>query len=328
MSLVEEIVCRGAPRDLGLDQGVAGREGVRREVRRAGAADGEQTRRIARDVRRFFPHTAERAEGLALGAQVSEARLAQLLGRELSLEGSAVRRATSGLALAIAPERSGAGALVGRSLDLPRESPPGLRVRRSLPENDYRSVEIVLPWLVSPVAGVNEHGLAATVTSVPPAGGALEDCLAPASLLVQDCLQRFDRVDKAVEWCERRPAGGSASIVLADARGAVASVHVDGRVRRRRSPGQGVVVGLGRSLRCSTAEKVCLAADPCDVESLLALLRSHDGTLRGDDDSTCRHGEDQETAGLVILDPAEGRMLFLDETPCRAGPRSERWVAA
>ena len=79
MSLVEEIVCRGAPRDLGLDQGVAGREGVRREVRRAGAADGEQTRRIARDVRRFFPHTAERAEGLALGAQVSEANTVEPL---------------------------------------------------------------------------------------------------------------------------------------------------------------------------------------------------------------------------------------------------------
>ena len=71
-------------------------------------------------------------------------------------------------------------------------------------------------------------------------------------------------------------------------------------------------------MRCSTVEKSCLDAEPDDVESLFEILRSHDGTPRGDDDSTCRHGEELATAGLVILEPAEGRLLLLDEPPCRA----------
>ncbi len=329
MSDPAEFVCRGAPRDLGLDQAGVDPKAIRREARaaRRGRGDSDRDERIARDVRRFFPHLSERIEGLARGSRARPRDLARILGRELALEDGRARRASAGLAVGVAGERTGAGPLLGRSLDLPRERTPRVRLRRSIPENDYRSLEVVVPWLVAPIAGVNEHGLAVTVTSVPPNRRAIAECLAPATLLAQDCLQRFDRVDKAMEWCERRPAGGSASLLLADAEGALAAVTVDGRSRRARPPGDGVLVGLGRSLRCTTVEKACLAAESCDVERLFGILRSHDGTMRGDDDSTCRHGEEQQTEGLVILDPARRRLLLVDEPPCRSSLDALRSVS-
>jgi hypothetical protein len=54
-------------------------------------------------------------------------------------------------------------------------------------------------------------------------------------LLAQDCLQRFEDVAGALEWCRKRPVEGEQSFVLADAGGAVATVVVSGRERRVQS---------------------------------------------------------------------------------------------
>ena len=79
-------------------------------------------------------------------------------------------------------------------------------------------------------------------------------------------------------------------------------------------------MGLGRSLRCATVEKACLERDDLDVPELFAILRSHDGTAQGDDDSACRHGEEQTTAGLVLVEPAERKLWLVAEPPCRVDP--------
>ena len=72
MSDPAEFVCRGAPRDLGLDQGRAELARVRVEARSARRARNGSVDGVARDVRRFFPHLLERIEGLARGARVKE----------------------------------------------------------------------------------------------------------------------------------------------------------------------------------------------------------------------------------------------------------------
>ena len=82
------------------------------------------------------------------------------------------------------------------------------------------------------------------------------DCAAPAALLAQDCLQRFDRVEKALEWLERRPAGGRARFALADATGAAALFEIDGAERKRAEPRE-------EPLTPPTSERCCIAvADP------------------------------------------------------------------
>ena len=251
--------CAGAPRDLGLDQGAAARVAIRAALRgqlarnpllawRAGAA----ARRAWRDLGRFFPHHAERMQGISLGARVPEAALV----RELA----ALLTGDAGLAIALASEGA-PGALLARST---------LRhacvLRASAPDNDYRSLELAPAVSAAAWIGVNEHGLAATATALPAAAASLAGCAAPAQLLVQDVLQRFDSVEKAVDWALRRPAGGHASLLLADASGRVGAVEIEGRTRRLLGAGESALVGLApapaaAALGKALAERRALGAD-------------------------------------------------------------------
>ncbi len=241
------VACRGAPRDLGLDQGracaaeiasvVAAHAGGALRRLFAAVRPPATQREVARDVYRFFPHMAERTAGLARGARVSPFALA---------------------ALSALPERAPADALrVVRGASGPclaRALPPDVLtvLRESAPDTDYRSLELVALAQIAPFVGVNEHGLAVGAVFT----GAGGECAAPAALLAQDCLQRFDRVEKAVEWLERRPAGGRARFALADATGAVALFEIEGGARKRRDP-------IEEPLSPVTSERCCIAvADP------------------------------------------------------------------
>lgn len=290
MSPQPALVCSGAPRDLGLDQGLRFREVIRAEVERRlrGRGSGRQlssllgrdsqVARAARDATRFFPHMAERAEGVARGARVSSREVAALLARECSGEWETLVGVRSGpavrIALAIAPEAP-------------------LFVRRSQPENGYHSLEVGIPWRVPALAGVNQHGLAVAASGVACCSASLSSCAAPAALLVQDCLQRFDEVDKAVEWCERRPAGGSASILLADAGGVLARVDLEGELRRVHREMEGILLGAGAPARVASVEKACRASERLDAEALRRILATPAGRV-------------------FVLDPADPERIFGD----------------
>ncbi len=233
------VSCEGAPRDLGYDQGAFARHGVATALRglpRPGWLDRlvpdphELEVRLGRDLRRYYPHLFERTIGLARGAHVSQRALWALLGRHAEAE--------SGATVAAA----GAPGSVLRAIDRP---PADLLLRRSAPgEGDFRSIEIALPGIVPALIGVNEHGLvvSASWTAAVPGLEGPRACSAPAPLLAQDCLQRFDSVAPALEWCERRPAGGPTTIVLADAGGELAAIHVVGAERRVVLPDGGLLI--------------------------------------------------------------------------------------
>jgi hypothetical protein len=244
--------CAGAPRDLGLDQGVALRAAIQAALR--GHAAGREARRVARDLERFFPHHAERTQGISLGARVPEAALAAEL--------AALLRGDTGLAAA-------AGGLVARSIS----GPPGsLVLRESAPDNDYRSLELAPTWSAAAWIGVNEHGLAAGATALPAADTSLEGCSAPAQLLVQDVLQRFDSAEKALDWALRRPAGGHASLLLADASGSRAAIELDGRTRRPLGVGEPALVGLGPAAAAAALAKALAEAHGLDAEALARVV--------------------------------------------------------
>jgi hypothetical protein len=273
--------CAVTPRDLGLDQGHAARGAVREAVAALPRAvrlglplprlGGDPlAARSARDARSHFPHMSERLAGLARGARVPRAALEALLARELGAGGAASGGA---LGLAAAPERTGGRVLLGRTLPVAASGggPPWI-VRRSAPEHDWRSVELAAPWLVPALAGVNERGLAVAALGFPPAAGSLAACAAPALLLAQDCLQRWDSAEKAIEWCERRPAGGSAALLFADASGDLALVEVEGPGRRVARGRDGVLAATGAAARAAELEKSCAAEAVLDETSLAALL--------------------------------------------------------
>ena len=247
MSGYPRVPCRGAPRDLGLDQGRACAEEIQRLVAaRSGGALARLaaairppavSRATLRDTYRFFPHAAERTAGLARGAKVSVLALAALSTQPERAPADALRVV-----------KGAHGACVARAIP-----PEALGVlRESAPDTDYRSLELVALAQLAPFVGVNEHGLAVGAVLL----GAAGDCAAPAALLAQDCLQRFDRVEKALEWLERRPAGGRAWFALADATGAAAMFELEGTARKR-------IDARGEPLTSHTAAHFCIAvADP------------------------------------------------------------------
>jgi hypothetical protein len=259
--------CAGAPRDLGLDQGEALRARVRESLRAAArgpALVGElrewlpwsRSARVWRDVQAYFPHHAERTRGLSIGARIPTRALAARLAGLLAGDGGLV---------------VGLSALLARSFG-PGADPDAWVVRHSAPDNDYRSVELAPVWGAAAALGVNERGLAATATALPAADPLLRGCAAPAALLVQDVLQRFDAVDKAVEWALRRPAGGCASLLLADASGRLAGVAIEGRKRRLLDANGAMLAGLGPAAALASLEKTLAegALDAAGVARLLA----------------------------------------------------------
>jgi hypothetical protein len=252
VSALAFVRCAGAPRDLGLDQGAAVCAALREALgpHRAGGA----AQRAWRDLGRFFPHHAERMQGISLGARVPEAALAAEL--------AALLAGDAGLAVA-------AGSLVARSV---AAAPASIVLRASAPDNDYRSLELAPAGSPAAWIGVNEHGLAATATALPAAEPSLAGCAAPAQLLVQDVLQRFDSVDKALDWALRRPAGGHASLLLADRSGRVGAAEIDGRTRRILAPEAGALVGLGPAAAVAALEKALAEARALDAGALARLL--------------------------------------------------------
>lgn len=228
MSQLSRGVCRGAPRDLGLDQGTAWRPEIRRALAatrgrglarlRLAVAPSAEVRAVARDTARFFPHLAERTAGLARGAGVSPLALAAFSAQPEPRLDDALRIVATGHGPGVAR------AILTSALTVLRESAP---------DADYRSLELVDAARVAPWVGANERGLAVGAVALGHAPGESGACAAPAALFAQDCLQRFDSVANALDWIERRPAGGHAVIALADAGGAAAMIEVAGAERRR-----------------------------------------------------------------------------------------------
>ena len=278
MSLLPIVRCQGAPRDLGLDQGRAAQEEIQAAARRVRpdswlprtafeAFPTGRPARLRRDTLRYFPHMGERAIGLARGAGVGTATIAALLGRES--EGS------DGCGLVASWERTGGGPLVARTYVSPvTQGAPPLWIRASAPEMDYASVEVTLPWRVPAIAGVNEKGLAVTATRIgTPLRRDAVSC-APAELLVQDCLQRFDSVDAAIDWCQRRPAAGDVSLLLADADGNSAGVAIEENGARVFLGSAGVILGLGERAACAALEKSCAERPVLDEAGVYGALKT------------------------------------------------------
>ena len=265
MKAPRAVHCAGAPRDLGRDQGEALGAHVRESVREGALArlrawlPGSRAARIWRDLETYFPHHAERTLGLSLGARVPTRALAARLAELVTGDG--------GLAVGV----GAGGGLLGRSFG-PSLGTEELVVRHSAPDNDYRSVELAPVWSVASAIGVNEHGLAATATALACDDPLLRGCAAPAALLVQDVLQRFDTVEKALEWAQRRPAGGWASLLLADASGRTAGVVIEGRKRSLLAERGGLVTGLGPAAALAVLEKSLADAPAPDAASLARLL--------------------------------------------------------
>ena len=229
--------CRGAPRDLGLDQGFALRAGIRAVLdaerwsrRLAWLRPDPEAARSLRDLRRYFPHQAEWLDGMSLAAGVPLRALVRDLDQRV---GAGAARAPA-LGAGVAPR-------------LARPLPAGLALRDCAPEGRFRSLE--LAWLTapSPLLGVNEAGLAVAVVGAP---SRAEPVSAPFACFARDCLERFDAADAALEWCLSRPAAAGGGLLFADAGGELVGVDAEGPRRRVLRPDEGwLAAGAAEPLR-------------------------------------------------------------------------------
>ena len=188
---------------------------------------------------RHFTHLAERADGLARGADIPLDSLLRL--QALPRPGKSDQWAQCSL-----------GQEGGAELSLSLAESSGL-VRRSLPEVGFASLEITSPWQVSAWGGVNEAGLAACIVPDAPQGTPPREEPTPAGppaasiqLFVQECLQRFEDVEAGIGWCTDRPASGEGTIVLGDAAGHREAIRFTGGGRATEG-GQGGPLVAGSS---------------------------------------------------------------------------------
>lgn len=290
--------CEGAPRDLGLDQGRRYRQLLggsfrsrplwQRALLRLGRGSDAQ-QRFQQDLRRFFPQQAEATDALATGARLPAAWLLERLASDPT---GTVRGECLGLAAARAVSAS--GPLLARSI------PTDAIVRRSKPKGGFQSIEITQPWRTAPLAGVNEAGLAAAVVAEPGEPGGDPACAVPASLLVLDCLARFDGLDGAIDWLLARPGGGNATILLADARGEIAGVGFRGAERTISRPADDLLVRTGGHERHGEIEKGLREASPLVASDLARFLGTE----------------------LVAIEPDRGRLGWLHRG---ASDEGDRW---
>jgi hypothetical protein len=271
------IDCEGAPRDLGLDQGRACAETLREAFRRSPPRErwplplGAKRARLAHDLERHFPHLAESLAGLSAGARVPERWLLRRLAEEVAAPAEA--RAVAAAAAD--------GALLAVDCDGPWIA------RRSRPEGGFVCLALARPWQVAAFAGVNEAGLAVVAA---PRRGEPGACAAPASLLAEDCLQRFAKVESAIDWCCGRPAGHAAALLFADARGELAGVEIRGDGRRLLHPEGALLVFADAG--AELAKRLHEAAPPTPASLARALAPAAGGAA-------------------VVLDPGARRLGLL-----------------
>jgi hypothetical protein len=237
------IECGGHPRDMGGMQGRTCQRWVRECVSQAGLA-GKRGRWPSlsaftagpvrghgpgREIVRHYTHLSERMDGLAREAGVPTDAIFELHLRAASGRSGSLLQPVSTLAAVDLDGQPGIS--LARGLPVRGGRDGGWIVRRSLPEVGFASLEVTLPWLVTAVAGVNVCGL--VVCFAPGAADeAVRSEAPPFVLLVQECLQRFETVAGAAEWCASRSAAGPGAIVVADAAGSRARIESSGEQRR------------------------------------------------------------------------------------------------
>ncbi len=291
------VECAGVPRDLGVAQGLELAWPIRFEVGASRAVDAFRLRlrddleRLDRDLWCHHPQLAERMRGMAVAARASRRGLIDALAR-------AAREPGPGLALAVA--RDGHAPLLVRTFPGGREADrPALRLDK--PEAGIAALVAAPAWLPTSVCGVNTDGLAVAVSE--PEAPAAEDerFQAPPLVLVGDCLQRFSTVEGALSWCERRPTGGAALIVAADAGGALGGIHCVAAGRERVEPVDGAIVS-----GTSAAAGAIVSGTSAAAGAIVAACREAAGATP--EDVACAASEAASGALALVLDPASGTL--------------------
>src|SRR5262245_41880896 len=238
-STVVEVVCQGAPREMGVSQGAGVRDKI--HAARQGLTQLEAFRLrqpwwlpyrayrwlAERKASRFLarcrddPEMHQRLAGLAEGAGVSREAVCLFNALEplLSSVGGCTACPGACSAVAVRGRRSATGEpMVARNFDYLPLAQPFYLVRESRPQGRLRALEFTAAPLAGAVDGMNEAGLCVTYnyafTRDEPAAPA-----APISIAISEALGRCRTVPEAADWIGSRPRWGAGLLMLCDASG-------------------------------------------------------------------------------------------------------------
>ncbi|MCA9671213.1 MAG: hypothetical protein KC503_36695 [Myxococcales bacterium] len=226
-----------------------------------------------------------------------------------------------------------------------------LFLRRSTPDDGYRSLAVTYPCLMGAINGVNEHGLAVSVNQAFATDIERRRPALFVTMLVQECLESCRDVAEAVTLLRGARVAAGCIVSLVDASGERAAVELSNtRATVRRAadddevlytfnnyrvpsmrevevPVGAISTGLVSGLdihRCNvTRERAYLArvrgGERWDDGAIQQLLSDHDGGA-GDSDTICRHDDPlSETILSTIIDTRARTMKLLWGRPCEKG---------
>ncbi len=256
-------------------------------------------------------------------------------------------------ALAVSPTGAASGtARLAYNHDFPAPFRPHLVLRRNEPRGPgvARSLSITYELQVGSIAGVNEHGLAATVNQAYARTSRRGRPALLPTLLVQDCLDHCRSVAEAVARARRLPVPVGSLLTLVDAAGerAVVELAPQGHAVRRpveadplmatfngyrcvhtqaqEVPHGALGTGLasGYDLHLANVERERRLAElledhrgPWTDEQVHGLLSDHDGGTPGGT-TLCRHDPalGGDTILSVLLDPTTRSVRSRRGFPC------------
>jgi hypothetical protein len=230
---------------------------------------------------------------------VSSQRLARRYESEPA-DGSGLLGA--GLALGAGVERTGGAAVLARGWTFGARALAGVVLRQTRPDHGFASLELALAWWASPLAGVNEAGLAGALAPGPERSRSREIL---ALALLEESLRLFDRAEQAADWCLRAPCGPAATLVFADGSGGILEVGPDAETLRVRAPEAGVLASAERAEEMRALDKGLPAGGRLDARALEASLAAKLGSSFG-----AAAGERPSPPALLCLDTASRSLGF------------------
>lgn len=230
--------------------------------------------------------------------------------------------------------------------DFPVSFGPHLFVRRTVPDKGYRSLTLSYPPIMGAIAGLNEKGLAISLNhafaiDIKPTRALL------ITMLLQECLERCETVEEAVELIKETPVPNGSMVTLIDKKGNRAVAELSCTKRSFRYPEEGKVLQTFNQYQCSDMAEVEIPltakgkwvlkgydihqhniarnkrfhqiidhSKKYSDEEIQNLLSDHE-TGEGGYNTICRHHpETADTLSSTILNPVLGRIKIIFGLPC------------
>ncbi len=300
------------------------------------------------DIQTHYPNQKRKIDGLAKGSGLAEQLFYLTASQELSPDGVSYRLGAC-TALGVAPERFMMNEpAVIKNYDGPLEYQPFYVTQHCCPDEGLDNICVSIAGLAGCHDGMNRHGLVLSCNYA--SSTDLPKVMVPASILVQETLERCRTTEEAVGFLERSRRGSGALILVADADGALASVELSPNFSGVRAPENGVVINTNHyrspelkpydiprnayytnrnvralrglrihessELRYERAELSLSELEMVSPRDLVGIFGDHGEGGRGSDNTICRHGGYYWTTCSMMFLPASRRMLVTYGNPC------------